>query len=101
MLSTAEKFFIEQHSGLSAAELAKQLKLPKKGVQAYLDSISKKKATPAKSAKLANFETGKGVTSMTGEQSMDDDTSPKPPNKQFFQDHEKNIHKIRPKEPFQ
>jgi len=109
----AEVFYIEEHAGQKTAEeLATDLGLAQDLVQEVLDKLpeSQKKPKPKKK-KLANFETGKGIVAMTGDQAMDDDaaegTSPfitkpgKPKrNDAFFKEHEKNLHKIRPNEPF-
>ncbi len=104
-LNKAQVFFIEQHGWLSVEELAAQLEVTPGLVQEVLDRLPEgdKKQKPKPPTKLANFETQKGVVSMTGQQSIEDDEKTKSEparNKEFFKEHEKNIHKIRPEEPY-
>ena len=111
-LSKAQRCYIEQNADkLTPEEIATDVQAPLSQVQEALDALKAAAAAAAKKPdpKLAKFNMGNGVVAMTGDQSMDDDASAgmspfvkgkeQPVNKEFFEAHRNNIHKIRPNDP--
>jgi predicted transcriptional regulator len=99
-LTAVQRFYIDGHVGKKTeAEIAQDLGLNLRTVQAYLRSKERAATAPAPPTAKTSFAEYNGSVAMTGAQSQADDEAAPAVNTEFFKTVQESIHIIDPAKP--